>query len=431
MSRAFLALVLKDVKIYVSDPRAVIFSILAPILIASFFGYIFAGEGREAVGRVKVLLADRDGSAVSKDLASRLAADPALEVETSAPEVVREAIRRGKAAAAIDLPPGFGTEAAQSFFGDPTRRKPRLAMLYDPTRATEASMVQGILAGHVMEAVSKEMFTGPTGRVAASDALEGLEEAQGLSDAEKGALRELLGGVTRWNELNAARGGGEAAQPGLTMPFEVSKQAVTSREGVEYNAYAHSFAGMGIQFILFMGIEMGVGLLLLRQHGLWQRLRAAPLSRAALLGSRATSTALLSLFILCCLFLFARLVFGVRVEGSLAGFLGICFAFSLMTAAFGLLLAGFGKTPDGTRGIAIVATLFLVMLGGAWVPTFVFPPWLQRLTSVVPTRWAVDGLDATTWRGLGFSSVALPIAALLVTALVLGAASVARFRWEE
>jgi len=431
MSRAFLALVLKDLKIYVSDPRAVIFSILAPILIASFFGYIFAGEGREEVGRVKVLLADRDGSAISKELASRLAADPALDIETSAPERLREAVRRGRAAVAIDLPPGFGADAGQAFFGDPTRKKPRLAMLYDPTRATEASMVQGILAGHVMEAVSKEMFTGPAGRAAASDALKGLEEAKGLSPAEKGALRELLGGVTRWNELNAARGDGQAAQPGLTIPFEVSKQEVTSGEGVPYNAYAHSFAGMGVQFILFMGIEMGVGLLLLRRHGLWQRLRAAPLSRATLLGSRATSTALLSLFILCCLFLFARVVFGVRIEGSLAGFLAICFGFSLLTAAFGLLLAGFGRTPEGTRGIAIVATLFLVMLGGAWVPTFVFPPWLQRLTFVVPTRWAVDGLDATTWRGLGLADVTWPILLLFGAALVLGAAAVARFRWDE
>ena len=36
--------------------------------------------------------------------------------------------------------------------------------------------------------------------------------------------------------------------------------------------------------------------------------------------------------------------------------------------------------------------LLLVMLGGAWVPSFVFPGWLQQASLVVPTRWAVDGL---------------------------------------
>ena len=43
----------------------------------------------------------------------------------------------------------------------------------------------------------------------------------------------------------------------------------------------------------------------------------------------------------------------------------------------------------------------MVMLGGAWVPTFIFPAWLQQFTLVVPVRWAVDGLDAMTWRGIG------------------------------
>ncbi|MBK7591548.1 MAG: ABC transporter permease [Betaproteobacteria bacterium] len=54
-------------------------------------------------------------------------------------------------------------------------------------------------------------------------------------------------------------------------------------------------------------------------------------------------------------------------------------------ATFGLLIAAIGRTPEATRGIAIVATLLLVMLGGAWVPTFVFPAWLQTATLVVPT----------------------------------------------
>jgi ABC-2 type transport system permease protein len=114
----------------------------------------------------------------------------------------------------------------------------------------------------------------------------------------------------------------------------------------------------------------------------------------------------------------------------MAGFLGVCLAFSLMTAAFGLLIATMGKTPEATRGLAILATLLLVMLGGAWVPTFVFPKWMQTLTVAIPTRWAMDGLDAMTWRGLGFSAAALPIALLLGCALACGTLAVMRFRWE-
>src|SRR5262249_47894567 len=159
-----------------------------------------------------------------------------------------------------------------------------------------------------------------------------------------------------------------------------------------YNGYAHSFGGMGIQFLLMVGVEVGIGMILRRQQGVWKRMRAAPLSKGVLLGSRVASSAITSMGTLMILFGFARLVFGVRIEGSMAGFLGICLGFSLMTASFGLLIAGLGKTAEATRGLAILTTLMMVMLGGAWVPTFVFPRWLQKLTVVIPTRWAMDGL---------------------------------------
>ena len=100
-----------------------------------------------------------------------------------------------------------------------------------------------------------------------------------------------------------------------------------------------------------------------------------------------------------------------------------------MTAAFGLMVAALGETVEATRGYSIMATLIMVMLGGAWVPTFVFPKWLQRLTVVIPTRWAMDGLDAMTWRGLGFSSAVRPIAVLLLFTLLFGMVAVMRFRW--
>jgi ABC-2 type transport system permease protein len=73
----------------------------------------------------------------------------------------------------------------------------------------------------------------------------------------------------------------------------------------------------------------------------------------------------------------------------------------------------------------------MVMLGGAWVPSFVFPAWLQRVTLAIPARWAVDGLDATTWRGASLPATLPTIGVLLAFASLFGALAVARFRWEE
>jgi ABC-2 type transport system permease protein len=378
----FLALVRKDLRLFLSDRRAVLMSVVAPIAIASFFGYIFGGgAGNTDNSPIPVLVSDQDGSAFSREIIARLKTEKSLDVKDATPESARDAVRQGKATAAISFPKNFSIDAGRAFlFGG---AKPDIGMLYDPSHALEMRMLQGIMAGAVMETAGKQMMSGRGGR-----------------------------------------------SGGMTLPFQVSQEEVTSGRGIRYNGYAHSFGGMGIQFLLMVGVDVGIAMLLLRQRGVWKRMRAAPLSKTVLLGSRAASSAITSMATLIILFAFARVVFGVHIQGSMVGFLGICAAFSLMTAAFGLLIATLGKTAEATRGIAILATLLMVMLGGAWVPTFIFPRWLRAITVVFPTRWAMDGLDAVTWRGLGLSAVALPIALLFGCALAFGTLAVMRFRWE-
>ena len=421
------ALVRKDIQLFLADPRALIMSIIAPIAIASFFGYALGGAGSQSQpSRISVLVADQADDAVSRAVAKRLGSEKALTVKPATAEEARAAVRKGTVSVAVIIPQNFGHDAGQAFFS--TSAKPEISLLYDPSHIAERGMVEGMLTGDVMQVVGQEMFGGSMGRALLKEAMDRLDQSPGLAGADRQALVDFLRSAERWNDSPAA-----AASParGLAMPFTTHGEAVTARQGIKYNGYAHAFAGMAVQFVLFLGIDVGIGLLLQRQRGLWKRFRAAPLSRATLLGSRIVSAAILAFVIVLANFLFARLVFGVRVEGSMAGFLGVTASFALMTAAFGLLIAALGKTPDATRGLAILATLLMVMLGGAWVPMFLFPQWLQTATVVMPTRWAIEGFEAMTWRGLGFQAALLPIALQLVFALVFAALAVARFRWES
>ncbi len=205
---------------------------------------------------------------------------------------------------------------------------------------------------------------------------------------------------------------------------------MTTAQNVPYNGYAHSFAGMTTQFILLAGIDAGILLLMARERGIWQRLRSAPLSKAEFLLARTIATMLISLFQFTLIYT-AAIAFGVHIGGSVLGFAALAVALCLLNATFGLMLASIGGSAAATRGIAVLATLVLVMAGGAWVPSFVFPKWLQQASLVLPTRWAVDGLDAMTWRGLGLHAAAAPVAVLGATAILFLAIAIWRFRWEE
>ncbi len=433
----FLALVRKDLQLFFNDRKAVVVGMLVPIICGSFFGYLFGGQGGNAeTSKVSVLVIDQDTSDISRGLVTQLATDKNLDVKPSALEEAREAVRKGKATAAVLIPKDFGKDAGRALFTG--AGKPSVDLFYDPSHGVELGMVKGILTGAVMQAVSKEVFSGASGRAMVDESLAQTKNDPRIPPEDRKALYDLLGAVKDFNQLQDRQRGsvpgesGPAGQSGgLNMPFETREEAITSGLNVAYNGYAHSFGGMGIQFILFMGLDVGVALLLLRQAGLWQRLRAAPLSRGMLLGSRAISASLVAGLILFVLFAFARVVFGVHIRGSFVGFLGVCAAFSLMTAAFGLMVAALGETVEATRGYSILATLLMVMLGGAWVPTFIFPKWLQKLTIIIPTRWAMDGMDGMTWRGLGFSSALAPIGVLLLFTLLFGAVALMRFRWSS
>lgn len=381
---AFLALVRKDLVLYFSNRRALIMSIAAPIVIAAFFGSLF-GPNSDKPSKIAVALTDLDHSALSQRVATSMAADGALEMKPLDEAAAAAAVRAGKVRAAIVLPAGFGGAAQQAVLGGGTR--PVVRVQYDPSQATGLAIVRGLFAQHVMESIGQGMAAMP----------------------------------------------GTRAGAGFTLPFETQATAATAAAATDhaYNSYAHSFAGMSVQFILFMGIDIGIGVLLARRLGLWKRLRAAPLGRATLLGSHIASGALIALVILSIIYVAAMALFGVRIEGSVAGFVGVAIAFALLTSSFGLLIAAIGKTPEATRGLAILATLVMVMLGGAWVPSFIFPPWLQTASLAVPTRWAVDGLDAMTWRGLGAAEALAPIGVMLAFAAAFAAIAIWRFDWDE
>jgi ABC-2 type transport system permease protein len=423
-----LALIRKDLRIFFQDRRAVIMSFVAPILIGSFFGYVFGGPSRsEEQGKVKVVVVDKESGAVSRQIVDALRKEPGLQISEAQLDAARELVRKGKASVAVVIPPDFGRKATQALFRSSDR--PAITYLIDPSRAMESKMIEGMLTGHVMNVVSKEAFAGDLGKANVRDSLQSLDAASGMPEGEKSDLRGLLQGLERYNPRSQSPS--STGQRGLAVPFTSIEQAVTAQTGVVYNPYAHSFGGMAIQFILFFGIDVGIGMLLDRQRGLWKRFAAAPLSKWTLLGSRVLSATLIVTSILAVVFTFARFVFGVKIQGSVVGFALVCISFGLMTASYGLLIASIGKTPQGARGLSILATLLMVMLSGAWIPSFLFPKWLQDATKFVPARWAMDGLDGMTWRGSGWSEAVMPVLVLMVFAAVFGSIAVARFRWQE
>jgi ABC-2 type transport system permease protein len=380
---AIRALIRNDLRIYATDRRAMIVGVLVPILIATFFGYVFGDNGNAEPGKIPLIIVDEDQSEVSRAIAADLAEGPLLSVQSLDRSQAEQRVRTGKAQVAAVIPKNFGAAATQAFLSG--EMKPQVEFIVDPSQSMSGPVVQGLFDQRSMREISKIALSG--------------NPVPGL-------------------------------QHGLSIPYTVVTTKMTTAHDVPYNGYAHSFAGMTTQFMLLAGIDAGILLLMSRERGIWQRLRSAPLSKAEFLLARTIATMLISLFQFTLIYA-AAIAIGVRISGSMLGFAAIAVALCLLNAAFGLMLASIGRSAAATRGIAVLATLLLVMMGGAWVPSFVFPKWLQQASLALPTRWAIDGLDAMTWRGLGLQAAAAPVAVLVTTAMLCLAIAIWRFRWEE
>ncbi len=425
---ALLALIRKDILLFFGDRRALILTILMPIVLGAFFGYIFGGSPKEDAGKIDVALVMQDDSTIARNIGAALKNDASLNVIELNVDDARQKVLKGKLSAAIVIPTGFGDASIKGLFG--AGAKPEIALYYDPSQTAVLQMTKGLLTQHAMQVVTAELAGGETGKKFVADSLAELE-AKVASHSENKALRNVLSSVKELQIENSkpALSASAPAASGLTLPFVTRDEAMISGPA-RYNGYAHSFAGMSVQFILFMGIDAGISLLLARRLGLWNRLLAAPVSLSSILAARAASCTVIAFALLCIIFIVAGLVFEVRITGDLLGFLGVGLCFAIMTATFGLLIAAFGKTPEAARSMAIFATLIMVMLGGAWVPSFIFPQWMQTATLFVPTRWAVDGFDAMTWRGLGIDVAVESMIVQIAFALLFGSLAIWKFRRE-
>ena len=260
---AFIALVRKDLVLYFSNRRALLMSIAAPILIAAFFGSLFGNSGSKPA-HISVAVTDLDHSELSGRVVAAMRGDATFEVtESGEPEALAQ-VKAGKVAAAITVPAGFGKLAASAMFGG---TKPELVLHYDPSQAMALQVVRGLLAQHVMQTVSQSLMSASSPLLA--DLKDRSLQSPTLSDQHRRELTQMFDSIAKvqgtFTPANAA--GASPNATAFTLPYVAREEEASARPETKYNSYAHSFAGMGVQFVLLMGVDLGVGLLLMRRMG--------------------------------------------------------------------------------------------------------------------------------------------------------------------
>jgi ABC-2 type transport system permease protein len=400
-----IALALKDMRLLLRNRGRIFFTFIWPIIVTVLFGLAFGGSGNGEQGKVKVAVVDEDNTDGSRAFTKRL--EDSFELTAMNRADAENAVRRGQRTGYIVLTPGFGAASDRMFYGE--SRQVELGV--DPARRAEAGMIEGLLMKHASEDLQKA-FNDPGATQRMVD--KALAELKDAPADQVAPVQRFLGALKNFAGTPQAQG--PPGQKNDWQPLKViAKNIARERTGPE-NAFEITFPQGVIWGLIGCMMSFGISLVTERTHGTLVRLRMAPLTRAQILAGKALACFTSILIVELVLFAIAW-NFGVRPTSlpllALAGVsAAICFV------GFMMLVAGMGRTEETASGAAWAVLMPLTMLGGAMVPSFVMPRWMQSIGVISPVRWAMLAIEGGVWRNFSIGEMAMPCAILISVGII-------------
>ncbi len=396
---------LKDLLQIVRDKKSLLFLVLMPIAFTLFLGFAFRssdGDPRLPVGWV-----DRDpGGVLSTQLRDLLQATEAIDLVLLEGDEASEAdqqVREEELVAAVIVPEGF---SAQALIGEPW-----------PLTVVVPNTAAGQTATTAIQTAAKRLL----GAVQAAHlSVEVLAARHPFADE---AIRQAV------LEANLAQASAAWQQPPLTVALEPAA-GVEAARGETPGGFLQSSPGMIVQFAVFSLITSAMVLVLERKSGALQRLLTTPIHRVQIMAGHLLAmfaVVFLQSFLLVALGQFA---FGVDYLREPLGTLLMMAALGLWVTSLGLLIGALARGEEQVVIFSLIAMFLFAALGGAWFPLEIAGKAFATVGHVMPTAWAMDGLQNIVVRGMGLGSVLLPAGLLLAYTAVFFGLVVWRFRFD-
>ena len=436
MSR-FFWVVRKDLAVFFADKSGAVMVIVVPLLLGVMMGLIFhTGDGTSTMD---VGVVNEDGGPTIVALIQRLDAEQSLKVQVLERTVARDKVAAGKLGVVLVFGANVGKQlTATAMFGGAetgAKRNNVVPMWVDPSRAIEANIVKGLLTKAMMETMFSQVSDPKQLGQMFTDLLA---TTAGLGDSQPELKRFIAQGVAFATESQLAAekssATGTDAKPGdgfsLAPPLDVVREEIVAAGPTAgFNSHAHTFAGMLMQFLLFMAISSAKGLFAERGVGTLDRLRMTATSPASILLGAAGAVAVICLLSTAVIFGVGALFFGVEFRSGILAFGLVSVAQAVFIGSFMLLMAGLANSDKQLDGVGTMLVLALCFVSGAWVPAFMLPDFIAAAGPAVPTRWILDGFAGATWRGLGLGHALQSAGGLLAFSVVFSAIGLNRFRW--
>lgn len=398
--RIALVIMRKELMRIVRDRRALLLSLFIPFFLMLIVGAVFnTGTSGSGMTTVNVPVYVEDQGPVGQQILTAMQHTPTLMVETKTSAAdARKLVEDGDRSAAVIIPAGVSDAVAQGKQAD-------ITVLTTPSnRDYRALAVTGVM-GNIIQTLS-------TSQIAGQVAVDAVKSSGATADPNAVA-RQASQQATQLSQ-----------KPPLSLQTQVAKQNQSD------NNYDQVVPGYALMFALF-AVGAGAGTILdEKEAGTWKRLLVAPVSRWSLLSGKLGAQFVRALAQISILFAVGKLLFHIDI-GSVPAIILLIVVTAFATTALGMLLVSVVKTRDQLQPITTLVVLTFSALGGSWFPLFLMPSWVQQVSKVTLTSWAMQGFNNLMIFGKGFTAVVPSLLALLAYGVVCFLLAIRFFRFQE
>lgn len=388
----------KDLKIFFTDKRAIILSLLLPIGLITLFALAFGGVGaddEEEGTPIAVLYADEDQTTASKNIITELDAIPGIVCIATDTQSAKNQIKSGDQIANIIIHKGY-EDALNNGTDIP------IELQYDQSRAMEISVLQNLL-------VSK------------------ISSVKGEKDADKGVdriMQNMFSNLPAQTQDSIRNN----LKSGLNKENEQEQLiTMTSVVGEEESNWGliQAVAGTAIMMLLFSVRSIGSGMLEEKENGVLKKLLQSPITPFEILFGKMLTAVIVAIFQLSVMFVFSWLAFGLDIFMNLPALIIMILTTAIACSAFGVLLASIVRSKKQADSLSTIIILFMSAIGGSMIPLYIMPAFMQDAAVISVNYWSIQGFYDIFWRETGVAGVTQN--AIVLIAITTGVLAISAF----
>lgn len=196
--------------------------------------------------------------------------------------------------------------------------------------------------------------------------------------------------------------------------------AQKGEDGIIPNAVQHNVPAWILFGIFFIVVPLGINLVKEKNLGTYIRLRTSPVSYTIILGGKIMTYTVICLIQFALMLLIAKYIFPLigLIEfdpgEQLPLMILIAFVAGLAAIGLGILIGTVAETQEQSAPFGAIFVIILAALGGVWVPTFIMPEVMQKVSAFSPMNWGISAFYDVILRNGTVADIARPLGYLLL-----------------